>query len=66
MKCSMCNDPLVRWDGEEERLVAVKRCYATNYGLVCQKCLDKMLETTQKAIDVYADWREGEHYDWPY
>ncbi|MBW2671946.1 MAG: hypothetical protein JRD89_00855 [Deltaproteobacteria bacterium] len=67
--CDVCNDLLIQWSDEEERLVAVKRCYATYYGLVCQKCFDRMLKGAQKhnePIEVYAGWSEGEAYNWPY
>jgi hypothetical protein len=57
--CDYCNEVLISWDGDERRpdgtikegknaLVVRRRCHSTDYGLMCDRCREKI-----RAIKTY-------------
>jgi len=67
--CDICNKTLVTWSEKTEGLVAMERCSATEFGLLCQECFDRAAKNAKKWREpfyIYAAWSEGEQYDWPY
>ena len=62
--CDYCNELLVSYDEDEQsptfhKLVAVKRCHSTDYGLMCDECKGK-------EIEAFRTWEAGQTYDNPY
>jgi hypothetical protein len=67
--CDICNMLLAAWSEEEERLVVQENCYAVDFGLVCEGCFDRLCKGAKKhrePFQVFAGWKKGEPYDWPY